>query len=110
MAKQLVSFSATLLDADLMSTHARMVVGMRDLAEAIDGFLEWRDAYDGLTYWGFVVFASPEAAMAWKGHPTHGAIHQQGEASVYSAFGTQVFEIVREANWQRDEVGHDAHG
>jgi heme-degrading monooxygenase HmoA len=110
MAKQLVSFSATLLDADLMRTHERMVVGMRDLAEAIDGFLEWRDAYDGLTYWGFVVFASPDAAIAWKGHPTHGAIHQQGEASVYSAFGTQVFEIVREANWQRDEVGPDAHG
>ena len=72
--------------------------GRRDAkaAEAIDGFVEWRDGYDGLTYWGFVVFASPEAALAWKGHPTHGAIHQQGEDSVYSAFGTQVFELVRE--------------
>ena len=82
---------------------------MRDLAEAIDGFLEWRDAYDGLTYWGFVVFASHEAAMAWKGNPIHGAIHQQGEASVYSSFGTQVFELVREASWQRDEVP-EPHG
>jgi heme-degrading monooxygenase HmoA len=110
MSKQLVSFSATLLDESLTSTHERMVVGMRDLAEAIDGFLEWRDGYDGLTYWGFVVFASPEAALAWKGHPTHGAIHQQGEAAVYSAFATQVFELVREASWQRDEVAPQAHG
>jgi heme-degrading monooxygenase HmoA len=110
MTTQLVSFSATLLDQSLMPTHEQMVVGMRDLAEAIDGFVEWRDGYDGLTYWGFVVFASPEAALAWKGHPTHGAIHQQGEAAVYSAFGTQVFELVRGANWQRDEVGTDADG
>ena len=109
MTKQLVSFNATLIDESLMPTHTRMVVGMRDLAEAIDGFLEWRDAYDGLTYWGFVVFASHEAAMAWKGNPIHGAIHQQGEASVYSSFGTQVFELVREASWQRDEVP-EPHG
>ncbi|HEX6657236.1 MAG TPA: hypothetical protein VFD53_11380 [Ilumatobacter sp.] len=110
MVKQLVSFNATLLDGSRMPTHEQMVVGMRKLAEAIDGFVEWRDGYDGLTYWGFVVFASPEAALAWKGHPTHGAIHQQGEDSVYSAFGTQVFELVREASWQRDEVGPHAHG
>ena len=109
MTKQLVSFNATLIDESLMPTHARMVVGMRDLAEAIDGFLEWRDGYDGLTYWGFVVCASNEAAMAWKGNPTHGAIHHQGEASVYSSFGTQVFELVREASWQRDEAAQ-AHG
>ena len=50
-----------------------------------------------------------EAAMAWKGHPTHGAIHQQGEAAVYSAFSTEVFELVREARWQRDEA-QPAHG
>ena len=107
--RQLVSFNATLLDESLMPTHMRMVVGMRELAEAIDGFVEWRDCYDGLTYWGFVVFASHDAAMAWKGHPTHGAIHQQGEASVYSSFGTQVFELVRDASWQRHEVP-ETHG
>ena len=109
MTKQLVSFSATLMDAEQMPTHERMVVGMRDLAEAIDGFVEWRDGYDGLSYWGFVVFASHEAASAWKGHPTHGAIHQLGEASVYSAFGTEVFELVREASWQRD-AATQTHG
>jgi heme-degrading monooxygenase HmoA len=110
VAMQLVSFRATLQDASLTPTHEQMVAGMRDLAEAIDGFVEWREGYDGLTYWGFVVFASPEAALAWKGHPTHGAIHRQGEDSVYSEFGTQVFELVREASWQRDEVGPQAHG
>src|SRR4051794_4006236 len=109
LKKQLVSFTATLIDDSLMPTHRRMVTGMRDLAEAIDGFLEWRDCYDGLTYWGFVVFASHEAALSWKGNPIHGAIHQQGEASVYSAFGTEVFELVREASWQRHE-GPETHG
>ena len=51
------------------------------------------------------MFASPEAALSWKGNPTHGAIHQEGEDAVYSAFSTQVFELVREASWQRDGVG-----
>jgi heme-degrading monooxygenase HmoA len=110
MAMQLVSFRATVRDPSLEPTHQQMVTRMRDLAEAIDGFVEWRDGYDGLTYWGFVVFASPEAALAWKGHPTHGAIHREGESSVYSEFSTQVFELVREASWRRDEVGPAAHG
>ena len=29
----------------------------------------------------------------------------KARTAVYSAFGTQVFELVREASWQRDEVG-----
>ncbi|MBI5087965.1 MAG: hypothetical protein HZB15_03600 [Actinobacteria bacterium] len=104
MALQLVSFRATLRDSALRGVHEEMVRGMRDLAEAIDGFVEWRDATDGLEYWGFVVFDSDEAAQSWKAHPTHGAIHQQGEASVYSEFGTQVFEQVRGAQWRRDDA------
>jgi heme-degrading monooxygenase HmoA len=110
MAKQLVSFKTTLVDEELLPVHQDMVHRMRQLAEEIDGFVEWRDAYDGLDYWGFVVFASPEAALSWKGNPTHGAIHQEGEDAVYSAFSTQVFELVREASWQRDGVGADPHG
>ncbi len=86
-----------------------MVRRMRELAEQIDGFVEWRDSSDGLTYWGFVVFASPEAALSWKGNPTHGQIHRDGEESVYSAFSTQVFELVREASWRRDDAP-DPHG
>jgi hypothetical protein len=110
MAKQLVSFTTTLLNEELLPVHQDMVKRMRELAEQIDGFLEWRDAYDGVDYWGFVVFASPEAALSWKGNPTHGQIHQEGEDAVYSAFSTQVFELVREASWQRDEVGAEPHG
>ncbi|MGD9999904.1 MAG: hypothetical protein AB7U39_23550 [Ilumatobacteraceae bacterium] len=104
MALQLVSFRATLNDPSFGEVHEGMVKGMRDLAESIDGFVEWRDAMDGLEYWGFVVFASDEAAQAWKGHPTHAAIHQQGEESVYSGFSTQVFEQVRGAEWRRDDA------
>ena len=110
MAKQLVSFTTTLIDEELLPVHRDMVLRMRELAEEIDGFVEWRDAYDGLDYWGFVVFASPEAALSWKGNPTHGAIHQEGEAAVYTAFSTQVFELVREASWQRDGVGAEPNG
>jgi heme-degrading monooxygenase HmoA len=103
MARQLVSFRATLRDPSLREVHEEMVRGMRDLAEAIDGFVEWRDATEGLDYWGFVVFESDEAAQSWKAHPTHGAIHRQGEVSVYSQFATQVFEQVRGAEWRRDD-------
>jgi hypothetical protein len=110
MTKQLVSFATTLINEELLPVHRDMVRRMRDLAEEIDGFVEWRDAYDGLDYWGFVVFASPEAALSWKGNPTHGAIHQEGEAAVYSAFSTQVFGLVREASWQRDGGAAEPHG
>jgi len=110
MTKQLVSFTTTLINEELLPVHRDMVRRMRDLAEEIDGFVEWRDAYDGLDYWGFVVFASPDAALSWKGNPTHGAIHQEGEAAVYSAFSTQVFGVVREASWQRDGGAVEPHG
>ena len=101
MPLQLVSFRATVRDESLRPVHEQMVAGMRDLAEAIDGFVEWRAATDGRTYWGFVVFDSDEAAQSWKLHPDHGRIHREGEESVYSEFRTQVFELVREASWQR---------
>ena len=110
MTKQLVSFRTTLLDEQLMPVHEDMVRRMRELAEEIDGFVEWQDAYDGLDYWGFVVFASPEAALSWKGNPTHGQIHQDGEDAVYAAFSTQVFELVREASWRRDDTARGSDG
>jgi heme-degrading monooxygenase HmoA len=105
VTKQLVSFSVTLQDAAQAGAHQQMVQRMRDLAEAIDGFVEWRDVTDGLRYSGFVVFASDAAAQSWKGNPTHGAIHQMGEDAVYSEFHTEVFELVRENHWYRDGDG-----
>ena len=105
MAKQLVSFSVTLRDPSHAGDHVEMVRSMRQLAEQIDGFVQWRDSSDGLTYWGFVVFDSDRAAQEWKGIPTHGSIHQQGEDSVYDEFLTEVFELVRENHWYRDQSG-----
>jgi heme-degrading monooxygenase HmoA len=102
MTKQLVSFSVTLRDESHADQHVDMVRRMRELAEQIDGFVQWRDSSDGLTYWGFVVFESDRAAQEWKGNPTHGAIHQEGEDAVYDEFHTEVFEIVRENHWFRD--------
>lgn len=102
MTLQIVVFRATLCDATVLETHAEMVREMRDLAEEIDGFVEWRDSIDGLTYWGYVLFESEAAAMAWKQDPRHVQIHQKGERAVYSEFATHVFASVRNASWRRD--------
>lgn len=104
---QLVYFRAARSDHRHDAAHAEMVRGMRALAESIDGFVEWRDCSDadGLDYWGIVIFDSEESALAWKGHPTHNAIHQRGEDEVYTSFGTLVFDLVRQASWSRDDVG-----
>jgi heme-degrading monooxygenase HmoA len=103
MTKQLVKFAVTLRDPAQAEAHESMVRRMRELAEAIDGFSEWRDAHDGLDYWGFVVFDSDAAAQSWKGNPTHGAIHQLGEQAVYAEFHTEVFALDRENHWYRDD-------
>jgi heme-degrading monooxygenase HmoA len=100
---QLVYFTATVRDPSLLDTHRGMVAEMRALAESIPGFVEWRECQDDLTLWGHIVFETGDAVLAWKGDPRHGAIHQRGEESVYSSFSTQVFEIVRQANWAGGE-------
>ena len=102
MTLQIIVFRATLCDATVLGTHAEMVREMRDLAEEIEGFVEWRDSIDGLTYWGYVLFESEEGAMAWKQDPRHVQIHQKGERAVYSEFATHVFASVRNASWRRD--------
>jgi heme-degrading monooxygenase HmoA len=102
--KQLVSFSVRLRDGSCVDDHVDMVRRMRQLAEQIDGFVEWRDASDATTYWGFVVFESEQAAQLWKRDPMHGAIHQQGEDGVYDEFHTEVFQLVRENHWYRDRT------
>jgi heme-degrading monooxygenase HmoA len=106
MTLQAVVFRATLTDPSARATHDRMVVEMRDLARGIDGFVEWRDAMDDLTYWGYVIFESEEAALAWKGDPRHKAIHEHGEL-VYTEFATHAFASVRNASWRRDPNAPD---
>ena len=112
MTLQAVVFRATLVHPSARATHERIVQEMKDLARGIDGFVEWRDAMDELTYWGHVMFESEAAALAWRGDPRHEAIHDHGEL-VYSEFATHAFESVGSASWRRDPSsrGDDAsHG
>lgn len=102
MSLQIVVFRATLADDSVRDTHTGMVRDMRELARGIDGYVEWRDSMDGLTFWGYVLFETEEAALAWKQHPRHVEIHRRGEQAVYTEFATHVFASVRNASWRRD--------
>ena len=106
MSQQIVVFRAVIADASAIATHQRMVDAMRDLARQIDGFVEWRDAMDGLTYWGHVMFESESAALAWNGDPRHEAIHDHGDL-VYTEFSTHAFASVRKASWRRSDRDDD---
>lgn len=97
-----VVFRATLRDHSLRPTHDLMVDEMRELAESIDDFVEWRDALDGLAYWGYVMFESAASTLAWKAHPRHAEIHGRAERAVYSEFAVRVFEEVRGSSWERE--------
>lgn len=103
-----VVFRATLTDESLLGTHAEMVREMRELAEGLGDFVEWRDSMDGLVYWGYVMFESEVATSQWKNDPRHAEIHQRGEQAVYSDFATQVFASVRAASWRRDPASGPA--
>lgn len=106
MSLHIVVFRATLVDDEVRAMHESMVADMRSLARDGDGYVEWRDSMDGLTYWGYVLFDSAEAAMAWKQDPRHVEIHQRGEREVYSEFATHVFVSERNSSWRRDPNAH----
>lgn len=103
MTLQIVVFRATLIDQGVRDTHEAMARDMRDLARELEGFVEWRDSMDGLTFWGYVLFEDEATALAWKEHPRHVEIHQQGERQVYSEFATHAFASVRNSSWRRDQ-------
>ena len=102
MTLQIVVFRATLTDGTVLETHAGIVGDMRDLAKGLDGYVEWPDSIAGLTYWGYVLFESEEAARAWKDHPRHAELRRHGERAAYSESATHVFASVRNASWRRD--------
>ena len=92
-------------DASLAPVHVDMVRRMRELAEQIDGFVEWRDSYGRAHLLGLRRVRLARGGAVVEGQSHARAIHREGEESVYSAFSTQVFELVREASWRRDEAG-----
>lgn len=93
---QLVYFETTRADHSQDQIHRSVVADMQALAESIDGFVTWRDADDGLDYWGVVMFESEAGALAWRDHPDHVKIHQRSRGRLYTAFRTIAFDSVRE--------------
>ena len=102
MTMQIVVFRATLIDDTVMGRHEAIAGEMRALATGVDGCLGWRDSMDGPTFWGYVLFRSDEAVLAWKNHPRHAELRQLGERGVYCKFATHVFADVRHASWRAD--------
>ena len=80
-----------------------MVVDMRALAEKTPGFVAWHDivSVEPGSAAGAIVFESEEALSAWRDDPAHGAVHRQGEESVYRSFHVQIYELVRENVWSQ---------
>jgi len=105
---QLVYFETTRPDHELDDVHHRVVADMRALAESIDGFVMWRDATEGLRYWGVVMFETEAGALAWRDHPDHARIHQESRGRLYSSFRTLAFDSVREASFEATGPDGDA--
>jgi heme-degrading monooxygenase HmoA len=65
------------------------------------GFISARGA-DGrgitVSYW-----ADEAAAKAWRDHPEHARIREQGRAIWYSSYTLEVAEITRDYGWQRED-------
>lgn len=106
MTPQVVVFRATLADESALPAHERMATAMRQSAAAVDGFVEWRDALDGLIYWGHAIFESEEAARAWPGDPRHGGNHDHAELG-YTEFSTHAYASVRGVSWRPDRGSDD---
>lgn len=104
MIMQIVVFRATLIDESVIDAHEAIVHEMRSLAAGGDGCLGWRDSLDGLTFWGYVLFRSDDAVIAWKNHSRHAELRRRGEQDVYSEFATHVFAEVRHASWRPDRA------
>ena len=96
---QLVYFETSRPDHELDDVHRRVVADMRSLAESIDGFVTWRDADEGLDYWGVVMFETEAGALAWRDHPDHVRINQESRGRLYSSFRILAFDSVREASF-----------
>lgn len=99
---RVVWFTTTLRGPELRDEHLELVKGMRELAEATPGFLEWH-AWDGPgdgSSAGLIAFASEDALTAWREHPDHHAVHRRGEESVYASFDVRILDLVRQSTWE----------
>ncbi len=97
---QLIYFETIRDSHDNDDLHATAVADMRVLAEETDGFVQWRDRDEGLTYWGVVIFENEEAAVRWSTHPDHARIHNLAEGGLYATIRTIAFDSVRDKSYR----------
>ena len=97
-----VIFSSQRTDADAVG-YAAAADEMDALARTQPGFVAVESARgaDGfgitVSYW-----ESEEAAKAWRAHPRHSEIREQGRAGWYESYAVHVAEVTRTYNWTKE--------
>nr|WP_315457553.1 antibiotic biosynthesis monooxygenase [uncultured Sphingorhabdus sp.] len=96
-----VIFIAQRTDADVVG-YAQAATMMEELAAQQDGYLTMDSARgsDGLgitvSYW-----TNEDAAKAWRDHPKHAAIRDDGRDRWYSHYSLHVAEVTRSYDWTK---------
>jgi heme-degrading monooxygenase HmoA len=78
---------------------------MNELAATMPGYISHKGffAEDGERV-TVVEFESEEGMRAWRMHPEHIAAQRKARQIYYSEYSIQVCEVVREANFKREEA------
>jgi heme-degrading monooxygenase HmoA len=82
--------------------HEEMTALLDDIAARTPGFIgtETFRGGPGETI-GLMRFESEDALGAWRDHPDHQRTHVRGVDEVYSSYRVEVYELVRQAGFDR---------
>lgn len=82
---------------------------MAELATGMPGFISYKDfaAEDGENV-TLVEFASEDTLLAWRNHPEHQAVQQQGRDEFFADYHIQVCAPMRDYRWSPAEGRADA--
>ena len=92
-----IVFRSRLREGIALEELARMGGRMYELASAMPGFVSYKDftAEDGENV-SIVEFESLETLEAWRTHPEHRAVQEQGRAALMTEYHIQVCQTVRD--------------
>lgn len=82
---------------------------MYEIAAAMPGFISYKDfaAADGENV-SIVEFESPETLLAWRNHPEHISVQEQGRTTFFADYQVQVCAPIRSyrfAGGVREDLG-----
>jgi heme-degrading monooxygenase HmoA len=85
------------MEAEVEPAGARMY----ELAAAMPGFVSYREyqSADGESV-ALVEFESSDALAAWRNHPEHRAVQEQGRNRWFADYRIQVCEVVRDYSFK----------